>query len=345
MQDALGLARALSRDVLEAASDGVEELPYPAPQMQALSASGLFAMAVPRDFGGMELPYRDQARIFAILAEGCLTTAFVFSQHHVFCAMVTAAEDNALRKKLLPGLARAEIHGANGINFLHLPPERAPMRARKVEGGWRYSGTLPWTTAAAHSDLLAAGAVNEDGLQMVCAVPMRNTAGVAIDPPMRLAALTASETTSVHFDEVFVPDASVLLGPATEILKTHLGPTTFVATAVTLGHARRSIRLASATKAPAIAARVDALRQDLHVFERDFEEALEAQNRARVPPLRGRGNVLAMRAAYLALIACGGTGFREGGTSNRLYREAAFFSVWSVGGDVIPRTLENYFSA
>lgn len=321
---------------------------WPVAQIRAIAASGLAGIAVPQAKGGMELSYLAQARVFAALAEGGLATAFITTQHHACTTLVDASPHEHLRQRWLPGLASGELQGANGFNFLNFPPERAPMRATPVAGGFRLDGALPWVTAAHHSDLLAGGAVLPDGLQILVALPLRaelaagsNT--ISVDAPMDLMALAASDTTVVRCDGYVVAAADVLLGPGLNLLKTTFrGGTPFVPTALTIGHARASLQVIEEVAAHKQGAHTEMavwLRAAITRLDDEMTAALTAGDFERTPVLRGRGNTLAARAAHLALIAGGGTGYKRDQTPQRLYREAAFFSVWSVSGAIIPETL------
>ncbi|HKD74481.1 MAG TPA: acyl-CoA dehydrogenase family protein, partial [Ktedonobacterales bacterium] len=222
---ALAKAERISRELLRPQADEIDaNSTYPAAQIKALAESGLMGMAISREYGGVRLSYLAQTRCFAAVAEGCMTTALIASQHQGCTSFVMVTPHEELRLCWLPRLANGTAHGANGFNFLNLPPERAPMRAVPVAGGYRLNGVLPWVTAAHHSDLLAAGAVLTDGSQILAAIPLRE--GVANDgehisvaPPMQLMALSASDTTEVRCQDYFVPMDAILLGPGEKLLQ------------------------------------------------------------------------------------------------------------------------------
>ena len=347
--EALAAATRIAAEVLAPTADAQDaDGTFPQAQVRAIAAAGLLGMAIARDYDGLGLSYLAQARAFAALAEGDLTSAFIASQHQACTTLVTASPSAEQRARWLPGLADGTLHGGNGFNFLNFPPERAPMRAEPVAGGYRWEGALPWVTAAHHCDLLVAGAVLPDGMQILAAIPLRERLALGdptltVEPPMDLVALAASDTTVVHCHDHFVAATDVLLGPGPNLLKsTGRGATSYVPTAMTLGHARRCLRLiddAAARKGGTNAEMAAWLRDAVTRFDADLTAALIAQDFDQTPVLRGRGNALAARAAHLALIAGGGTGYRRDQTAQRLYREAGFFSVWSVSGAIIPETL------
>jgi alkylation response protein AidB-like acyl-CoA dehydrogenase len=352
--EAVAEAARLARAVLRPQGDATDASGlYPLTAVAAIADAGLLGIAIPQAYGGLDLPYLAQAQVFLHLASGDVTSAFIASQHHACTTLAAATPRAALRDRWLPGLATGALHGANGFNFLNFPPERAPMKAVPVAGGYRWSGALPWVTAAHQSDLLVAGAVLPDGAQLLAAIPLRaalarDDGAISVDAPMDLMALAASDTTVVRCAEFFVAADDILLGPGPDLPNpTFRGGSAYVPTAMTLGHARHCLDLIeaiAARKGDTATESAAWLRVTTDRLERDLIAALEAGDFALAPVLRGRGNALAARAAHLALIAGGGTGFRRDQTPQRLYREAAFFSVWSVSGAIIPETLTHLLS-
>ena len=346
-RQALAAAEAIAANVLLRNADG-NDGQFSRDAFAALAESGLMGMAIPRTMGGLELSFSGQARVFAALAAGDLTPTFVLSQHQGCTTLVAVTPHAHLRERWLPALARGAAHGANGFNFLNLPLERAPMKARPVAGGYLFDGTLPWVTAAHHSDILAAGAVLPDGNQILAAIPLKadvtkDDGTISIDPAMELAALSGSDTTEVRCDGYFVADSDILLGPSPQVLKTTFrGATGYVPTAIITGHIKSSLVLIedAAARRGGTAQQIAAwLRAELTAFETALYAALAQGDFESAPVLRGKANALSARAAHLALIVGGGTGYRVGHTAQRLYREAGFFSVWSASGTIIPETL------
>ncbi len=327
------------RPCADATDAGIE---FPHAQWTAIAESGLCGLGVPTAYGGLDVSNAEQAAAFRTLAEGCLTSSFILCQHHVCATLLAAAASAAPRQKWLEKLARGHAIGANGINFLNLPPERAPMKAERTADGFVLRGTLPWTTAAAHSSVLAAGAVLDDTTQLIALVPLSHPR-VRVDDPLQLLALTASHTTSVHLDGVEVGPEDVLVGPAPQVLQLRKQrPTAFVATALTVGHARGTLdRLAERVvrRPPFWEPAVASARGEVEALERRLAETSAANDFDAIPALRARANVSAVQVAHLLLMEGGGTGYRAGQTPQRLLREATFFSVWSVAGEVLPNSV------
>ncbi len=321
---------------------------FPAQALRAFAQAGLLGMNIPLALGGQALSFGAQARIFSRLAEADLPAAFVLSQHQACASLLVASPNPAMCARWLGKMAAGTVLGANGFNFLNFPPDRAPMRAEKYAEGFRLMGTLPWVTAARECRVLVAGAVLPDGDQILAALPLgdllaRQDPGVRVPPAMDLAALVGSATTEVQCDALEIPLTDLVLGPGRDLLKSAVrGATVYVPTAMALGHARASLSLirdVARRKGGTAEAMATWLDERIAALDADLAAALIAQDFTQAPALRGWANALVARAAHLALIAGGGTGFRQGERAQRLYREAGFFSVWSVSGAIIPETL------
>lgn len=315
---------------------------FPDEQMRALTDLGLNGMAIPVEYGGLDLSPGLQARIFMELAAACVTSAFVLSQQHVCTALLSVSDNVAARQHWLPDLASGTVRGADGINFLRLPADRAPMRAVSNGTGYRLNGLLPWVTASHHSDLLVCGALLEDNRQIVVAMPMDDR--VRTPEAAKLMAFEASDTGPVHLDGCDVPDHARILGPDSDVLaRAPRLATAFVPAAMALGHMRTSLDAAREglhSKGISGETILTQTQEQITTLEREILAAVDSQDTHQAAELRARANVLVLRAAHLALIVAGGTGYRRESAAQRYFREAAFWSVWSVGGGVLPATLD-----
>ncbi|HET9896173.1 MAG TPA: acyl-CoA dehydrogenase family protein, partial [Streptosporangiaceae bacterium] len=69
----------------------------PSSHLDQLAAAGLYGMAGPVDHGGLDLDLGTACRVIEVLAAGCLSTAFVWLQHHSAVRAVSASTDAGLR--------------------------------------------------------------------------------------------------------------------------------------------------------------------------------------------------------------------------------------------------------
>ena len=81
---------------------------------------------------------------------------------------------------------------------------------------------MPWVTGAAHADHLITGAVLDNGLQILAAVP-RDTPGLTIGAPLDLMALQGSLTAEVRCENVTIERRWLLAGPVEQVMKVSRG--------------------------------------------------------------------------------------------------------------------------
>ena len=203
--DPIALAREISDGVLfpgALEADASEVVPID--RLDRLAAAGFYGLAGPRDAGGMGLSdFATALEIIEILASGCLTTAFVWVQHHgAVRALVDAWQP--LRDAWLPRLCRGEVRA--GVAFSGLRRPGPPILTAEADGdGWRFNGFAPWVTGWGRIDVVRAAARREDG-DIVWAL-VDATAGPTLGAePLRLAAVNASATVTLRFEDQADPD-------------------------------------------------------------------------------------------------------------------------------------------
>ena len=117
------------------------------------------------------------------------------------------------RERYLPAMARAELLGCFGLTEPDHGSDPGSMttRARKVDGGWRISGSKTWITHAPIADLMVVWAKNDEG--RICGFILeRGMKGLSTSKIEGKFSVRASPTGEIHMDDVFVPDEQQLPG-------------------------------------------------------------------------------------------------------------------------------------
>ena len=119
----------------------------------------------------------------------------------------------AQRERYLPAMARAELLGCFGLTEPDHGSDPGSMnsRARKVDGGWRLSGTKTWITHAPIADLMVVWAKDDEG-RVGGFILERGMQGLATSKIEGKFSVRASPTGQILMDEVFVPEAQRLPG-------------------------------------------------------------------------------------------------------------------------------------
>lgn len=322
--DATALAAACDA-VAAVATRTRDEGPWRSGAMTTLARVGMLAGFVPQQHGGIGALEAAVVAALMALAERCLTTALAVTQW-ASAVRIIAGGPTDLRAALLPPLARGETFTTVGISQLttsrqHMAPA---LVAGRDAAGWRLDGMCPWVTGADSVDTIVTGGATAEGKQAFFVVPT-GAAGVEIDPPLAMLALSGSRTSVVRFTAARVADPIVPQagGPRTGGLAT---------TALAVGATRAALALLAAEAATrpfleqvtaGLAAEAGGLASRL---EAAATTGVDATARDR---LRADANGLVIRAAQAALAASKGAGFVRGHPAERLARESLFFLVWS----------------
>ena len=315
------------------ADDGLE---WPGELWSIIEQAGATRWSLSEEFGGTGCPRPLLVQRYAQLAGGSLTAVFILSQHDAGVRRLQATPDNDVAVRWLRAIAQRRAFTTVGISHLTTSRRLGTQPVKAVEfapGVYRFSGTIPWVTAAQQADVLVTGAVLDDGRQMLVALPA-DRPGVEVRPPFPLAALQASCTTEVVLTDTEIDDCDVLAGPASDILSNPgaVGTAGLETSALALGQARA-----------ALAALVDLspdrsdLAEPLDLLCENWRASwgqLIAQARGEpdaISPgqIRAQANALALRSTQAYLTARRGTGFLRTEPAQRWARQALFFLVWS----------------
>ncbi len=117
------------------------------------------------------------------------------------------------RERYLPAMARADKLGCFGLTEPDHGSDPGSMtsRARKVDGGWRLSGTKTWITHAPIADLMIVWAKDDDTVVRGFILE-RGMKGLATTKIEGKFSVRASPTGQISMDDVFVPDEQRLPG-------------------------------------------------------------------------------------------------------------------------------------
>ncbi|MFC9293554.1 acyl-CoA dehydrogenase family protein [Streptomyces sp. NPDC057011] len=166
----------------------------PEENIELLEKAGVFRMAVPKRFGGLELGVADQSKVIAEISRGCPSTGWLTMVWVTSAWAAGLYTDEAQEEVFAGGSTRVSIVFApNGT----LVP---------VEGGYTLNGTWKFNSGCrgAHWNLAAGMVQRPDGSheEVIAVVPM-DRMSVVDDWDVSAAAGTGSATTVAK--DVFVP--------------------------------------------------------------------------------------------------------------------------------------------
>jgi alkylation response protein AidB-like acyl-CoA dehydrogenase len=335
---------------LEELSPGLQNVAdWPAAQIRLLADAGVLTWGLPPEFGGNAATEIQVMAAYEKLAAACLTTTFVLTQRNAACQRIAASENFEIKSELLPPLCRGEAFATVGISHLTTSRQHlAKPAVTAVEAGDSFvlDGTVPWVTGAPAAGHIVTGGTVADGRQVLMAVPTA-LAGVNRQEPMRLLALSASQTATLVLDHVQVPRRNLLFGPIEQVMKQGGGGAGSLTTSVLAIGLTAAIlgRLdAEAKRRAELAPILQALDSEHRVARAELYRAADSAS-APAPSaesVRQKANSLVLRAAQAYLAASKGAGFVVGHPAERAVREAMFFLVWSCPAPVVSAALREF---
>lgn len=138
--------------------------------------------------------------------------SFVSVQSSLVMYPIHAYGNEEQRKRWLPALAKAEAIGCFGLTEAHggSDPLNMNTTARRRGGDWVINGSKMWITNAPLSDVAVVWALTEEGVRGF--LLEKGMPGFSVQEIERKFSLRASATGALFFDDVVVPEASMLPG-------------------------------------------------------------------------------------------------------------------------------------
>ncbi len=325
--------RAFVRRLAEA--DGPADLDggWPDRLWSILSEADAPRWSLPANWGGHGLEKPALVAANARVGKGSLTAAFILSQHDAAARRLLLSADRPTATYWLEAMSTGDAFATVGLSQL-TTSRRASLTARSIgPNAFELNGAMPWVTAAERADVFVAGAVTDEGQQILFALPA-DRPGVTVRPAYDLAALGASRTSEVDCDNVEIAESDLLAGPAVDVMQTgpSVGTGGLETSALALGQAQAALEALEA-EAPAESSLTepvealrrswDALRDDLDAHARGLDDAPGSA------AIRTQANALVIRLTQAYLTARKGSGFLKSDPAQRWARQALFFLVWS----------------
>ncbi|MGA7987684.1 MAG: acyl-CoA dehydrogenase family protein [Candidatus Dormiibacterota bacterium] len=312
--DPAARARRLSDEVLFPGALDVDAAEIvPVDRLDVLAEQGFYGLAGPASADGMGLPdLASGMEIIEILAGGCLTTTFVWIQHHGAVRALVESASAPLREEFLERMCRGQVRA--GVAFSGLRRPGPPiLTAAPDQDGWRLTGHAPWVTGWERIDVVRTAARRANG-DIVWALVDAQAGPTLVATPQRLAAVNASATVTLTFSDHPVRADRVIAVQPFEEWQARDRASLRLNGSLPLGVAGRCATLLGSGP---LLLEVSARRSEL---DRASPEEMPAQ--------RALASELAMRAATTLVVAGGGRSIATDQHAQRLAREAIFLLVF-----------------
>lgn len=288
----------------------------PVDRLDAMAAAGMYGLTGPSEAGGLEAAPEIIDQVVEVLAGGCLTTTFVCMQHHGVVSTV-AASTPAVRDEWLAGMCGGTTR--SGVAFAGLRRPGPPvMTVREEPAGYVLDGYAPWVTGWGRVDVVHVAARDAAGDVLWFLVDAVEREGLRAEP-LRLAAVNASGTVTLHVDGLHVPHERLTRSESFDDWRLRDAGSLRRNGSLSLGIAERAADLLAETTdlAPVLCEEIDAARRNL-----------DGAGIQEMAGARAEASRLALRAASVLVTAGGGRSILVDQHAQRLAREALFLLVF-----------------
>ncbi|MDB5970413.1 MAG: acyl-CoA dehydrogenase [Hydrocarboniphaga sp.] len=205
--------REFAQDRIKPHSAAFEEARgYPSALFEQLAALGVMGMTAPEEVGGAGADYVSYALALMEIAaaDGALST-IVSIQNSLIVASVLKDGTPEQQQRFLSDLIAGRMIGAFALTEADAGSDAAAlrMRAQKVDGGYRLSGSKQFITSAKIAGIAIVYAVTDPaaGKRGITGFIVPTvSAGYRVDKVEHKLGQQASDTCAIRFDDVFVED-------------------------------------------------------------------------------------------------------------------------------------------
>ncbi|SFW21144.1 MULTISPECIES: acyl-CoA dehydrogenase family protein [Pseudomonas] len=205
----LQTARRLAAEFAETAVERDEAGGTPKLQRDAIRQSGLLALSIPTQFGGLGASWSETLSVVREFAKVDSSIAHVFGFQHLMLATVRLFSRPDQWQPWFEQTARKNWFWGNALN---------PLDTRtvvKTFDGWReFSGKKSFCSGASDSEMLIASAIDESagGKLLIAAIPSGRT-GITLHGDWDNMGQRQTDSGSATFERVRVEENELLLDP------------------------------------------------------------------------------------------------------------------------------------
>lgn len=208
-----------SAEIAPAAAGLDREPRFPREALDGLAQLGLMGVMTPEQYGGAGLGALAMVTAIEEIAAADASVSTILGVSNGFPqSSLLAFGTEEQRQEWLPRLASGEWIGAFCLSEPHCGSDAAAIttRAMRTEGGWVINGEKAWITSGRDADLylVLARTDPEAGVRGIsCFVVLAGTEGLIPGEAERKLGQLAAVTSSVTFQDCFVPDSHLVGEP------------------------------------------------------------------------------------------------------------------------------------
>lgn len=188
---------------------------YPIEFLRKLGELGGFSAAICTGHGGSGLGLATQIDITTLVGQECGATAFLVWCQSSCARYLLKSPNAAVRERYLDDVSNGRLLSGTGMSnaVKHLAGiENIHLKARRDNGGYVVSGSLPWVSNVGEDHLAIVAAAVEGGGYVMFAI-RGDAAGVTLKPCPEFAGLEGTRTLNIRIKDAHIQEHDVLAHP------------------------------------------------------------------------------------------------------------------------------------
>ncbi len=180
---------------------------YPDGLVGTMKEMGLFGITIPEEYGGLGLDHVTLASIFEELSRGWMSLSGVIGTHHLVAAIVADHGTGEQKERLLPGMARGEIHAGLALTEPEAGSDVQNISATAARQGGHYvlNGSKMFITNAENGNAFAALAKTDTTAEppyrgMSCFIVRKPNPGMSVGQHIDKLGYRGLDTAELVFD-------------------------------------------------------------------------------------------------------------------------------------------------
>jgi len=206
--DPVAIAHALAERLAATAVQRDRAGGHAATERELIRDSGLLALSVPREFGGLGADWPTVLHTIRILARADSALAHVYGFHHLQLAGITLYGNAAQQKAILTRTVRERLFWGNALN----PLDKRTL-AVATSDGFVLDGIKSFSSGSVGADWLTISAWDENVEGALIAVLPATQQGVTVQADWDAFGQRQTDSGNVRFENVHLPESLVLQQP------------------------------------------------------------------------------------------------------------------------------------
>lgn len=321
-------------ELIRPTANVADQVGVPRAHLAALAETGVFRLAGSRHYAENADAAVTLREASEMLAGACGATRFVYAQHLLPLRVLTQSDNEKAKEQWLPKFMAGQAITGNAVGHV-LRPGPPGLLARRRDGAWHLTGSLPWYTGWGLNDMALIAVQTSTGLIMQVLVPAVHRGGVSASPDLPLTVMQGTHTVSLTFADVPVTDDEIIhMSAKADYVTRYLERTANASPAVfgllrsvidAIAERAGRVQVAEAGKFAAESAATAArIREEAYQL---IDQVPADEQMDRRLTLRAQAALLLVRCAHAYLVLCGGGGLAVEHEAQRWLREAMFYLV------------------